>query len=96
MRVDGMVPVVIDAEATGVTDGKHAHAIRVVRAAAQDLREHRRAPLRDRALEHRGLERVDEYQDELRSHAGFGGPSYFWPSRRRRASSTQMQNATAT
>ena len=56
-------------------------------------REQRRAPLGDRPLEHRGLERVDEDQDEL-VHRRIRRPSYFWPARRRRASSTQAQNAT--
>ncbi len=55
----------IDAEQTGVTDGNAAtHSPDVVPALHQQL-EGRRPARRDRLLEHGGLHRVDDREDEL-------------------------------
>ena len=56
-----------DRRGGGRRDGReHADALREIGAAPEDLGEHRCLALLDRALEHRRLESVDDYEDELR------------------------------
>ena len=90
------MPVAIEAAQTGVTEGKAAHAVVHVVAALHQQLERRRAAGRDRLLEHRGLHRVDDGEDELLA-AGHGAqrrmrrPAYFSPSRRRPPASSQTR-----
>ena len=50
-------------------------------------------PLDDRPLEHRGLHRVDDDEDELLGHRRMRKPAYFSPARRRLPSSSQASAA---
>ena len=78
---------------------ERGHAVAHVGPALAQRRERRRAALLDREVEHVGLERVDDRQDEL---LGLGHyrrtrrPAYFSPSRRRlpKSSTTKPMSAT--
>ena len=58
-------PVTISAQATGVTEGKLETQSGTSDAALEQRAEGRRPPLRDRALEHVGPQRVDVGEDQL-------------------------------
>ena len=62
-------------------------------AALDQLLQRRRPARRDRPLEHRGLHRVDDGEDEL-LHRRIRRPAYFSPARRRPPSSSHASAAT--
>src|SRR4051812_39154576 len=70
------------------------HAVVDVDAAGHDRLQRRRAARRDGALEHRGLEAVDDGEDEL--HRRMRRPAYFCSERRRPPTISQAKKPTTT